>query len=226
MADSALNQFLSSGSTTDRMAFTPAPPTPASGADLGYLWWDTTLNALYAWDGAAWHSVGGSSVVKIADITTTASQATISFTSIPSTFVHLKLILLTRGTQAAQETQLTMNFNSDTGNNYDWYAQNRFGNASTFATSSITGGAIGYAAGATSPTDNANSSITWLPNYKDTVFHKTAESIGSDFESSSSALITGGAGRWDNTSAITRIDIGLASGVFIDGSRGTLYGYP
>ena len=56
MADSTLNRFIASGTTTQRTAFTPSPPTPASGPSFGELWWDTTLQALYAWDSgsASW----------------------------------------------------------------------------------------------------------------------------------------------------------------------------
>jgi hypothetical protein len=63
MSDSTLNRFLASGTTADRLAFTPTPPTPASGPDPGYTWWDTDLQALYAYDfgTAAWVATGGGS---------------------------------------------------------------------------------------------------------------------------------------------------------------------
>lgn len=35
-------------------AFTPDPPTPASGPDNGYLWFQTDTGDTYAWDGADW----------------------------------------------------------------------------------------------------------------------------------------------------------------------------
>lgn len=61
MADSTLNSFLATGTTTQRLAFTPSPPTPASGPTPEYVWWDTTLQALYAWNAgtAAWVAAGG-----------------------------------------------------------------------------------------------------------------------------------------------------------------------
>lgn len=54
MSDVTLNRFVATGDTAARTAFTPDPPTPASGPDSGYLWFDTDDSTLYAWDGAAW----------------------------------------------------------------------------------------------------------------------------------------------------------------------------
>lgn len=54
MSDVALNRFVATGDTAARSAFTPDPPSPASGPDNGYLWYDTDDGTLYAWDGAAW----------------------------------------------------------------------------------------------------------------------------------------------------------------------------
>lgn len=67
MSDTTLNRFLATGTTTQRLAFTPSPPTPSSGPTPEYLWWDTTLQALYAWDAGtvAWvaTSSGGTGTV-------------------------------------------------------------------------------------------------------------------------------------------------------------------
>lgn len=63
MADSTLNRFVASGTTTARLAFTPTPPTPASGPDFGYFWFDTTDNLTYGWDGSGWVAMSGSGTV-------------------------------------------------------------------------------------------------------------------------------------------------------------------
>ncbi len=65
MADSTLNRFLSSGTAAERAAFTPTPPTPSSGADSGYLWFETDTDLIYCWDSVAvaWVAVGGGSGV-------------------------------------------------------------------------------------------------------------------------------------------------------------------
>src|SRR5215204_1755679 len=61
MSDQTLNRYLSRGDTADRTAFVPDPPTPASGPELTYLWWDTDLEALFVYDFVAvdWVPVSG-----------------------------------------------------------------------------------------------------------------------------------------------------------------------
>lgn len=50
MADSTLNRFVASGTTAERTSFVPDPPTPASGPDPGYVWWDTDTQTEWAYD--------------------------------------------------------------------------------------------------------------------------------------------------------------------------------
>lgn len=62
MSDSTVNRFV--GSVADaaaRAAFTPAPPTPASGPAQGYTLYQRDTDVLYSWDSAAaaWVQVGG-----------------------------------------------------------------------------------------------------------------------------------------------------------------------
>jgi hypothetical protein len=64
MADSKLNLFLSSGTAAERAAFTPDPPTPATGAAYTYLWYEEDTGRTYVWDaaGADWVQSGGSAI--------------------------------------------------------------------------------------------------------------------------------------------------------------------
>jgi hypothetical protein len=84
MADSTLNAFLASGTAAARAAFTPTPPTPAAGANSGYVWYETDTDSLYAWDsvGAAWVHVGGG--VSINDGDTLSTGLTF-----PNTGLHI-----------------------------------------------------------------------------------------------------------------------------------------
>jgi hypothetical protein len=56
MTDSTLNRFLASGTNAERLAFTPSPPTPASGPDPTYVWHETDTSNTYCWnfDSSAW----------------------------------------------------------------------------------------------------------------------------------------------------------------------------
>src|SRR5688572_24467737 len=62
MSDLTLNRFLASGTSAERAAFTPSPPTPASGPDAGYVWFETDTNQFYSWDGSAWVAISGEAV--------------------------------------------------------------------------------------------------------------------------------------------------------------------
>lgn len=77
MSDANLNEFVGSGTTTERLAFVPSPPTPAAGPDPGYTFWDTTLQQLFAYNvgTAAWVSVGGTGGGSVTAVGTLASGA-------------------------------------------------------------------------------------------------------------------------------------------------------
>jgi hypothetical protein len=45
------------------LAFTPSPPTPASGPDQAYYFYDTDNDAINWWDGANWQASGGTGTV-------------------------------------------------------------------------------------------------------------------------------------------------------------------
>lgn len=61
MTDSTLNRFVAEGTHTQRLAFTPTPPTPASGPAFGYFWLETDTGLAFAWNQAttAWVQLGG-----------------------------------------------------------------------------------------------------------------------------------------------------------------------
>lgn len=61
MTDATLNRFVATGTTAERTAFTPSPATPASGPDQGYTWYDTDLEAIFAYDFTVpgWVEIGG-----------------------------------------------------------------------------------------------------------------------------------------------------------------------
>jgi hypothetical protein len=94
MADLTLNRFHASGSTADRTAFTPTPPTPASGPDHGYTWFDTDDSTFYAWDGAAWVATGGGGS---GTVTHTAGALTLNKLALGAGADDLKVVTATDG---------------------------------------------------------------------------------------------------------------------------------
>lgn len=64
-SDTTMNRFLARGTTAQRLAFTPSAPTPASGPLQGYFWYDSDLQAVYAYDfgSGTWVAPSGSGTV-------------------------------------------------------------------------------------------------------------------------------------------------------------------
>jgi hypothetical protein len=50
MADTTINRFVGYGTTTQMNAFTPSPPSPASGPSQGYLWANHTTGTVWYYD--------------------------------------------------------------------------------------------------------------------------------------------------------------------------------
>jgi hypothetical protein len=72
MTDSTLNRFLASGTNAERLAFTPAPPTPASGPDPTYVWHETDTTNTYCWnfDSAAWVKINNAPTATVPNAVT------------------------------------------------------------------------------------------------------------------------------------------------------------
>jgi hypothetical protein len=78
----------------------------------------------------------GATYVPIATANGTGSNSTITFSSIPSTYTDLVLIIGGGSTSASVVSQLQ--FNGDTGSNYSWTALYGTGSAASSARSSNT----------------------------------------------------------------------------------------
>ena len=138
--------------------------------------------------------------------TATASSSTITFTSIPSTYQHLQL----RGIINTGGSGLYMRFNSDAGSNY--------------ATHFLQGNGSATSAGGSVSTDTAISSlyggypsntpyypaafIIDIHDYANTSKYKTVRSFyGMDNNGGAVPYIRLGSGLWQNTNAISSIQM-------------------
>lgn len=63
MPDGTINAFVGTGTTAERLAFVPDPPSPATPPGNGYTFFDVDLQTLYSWDAgaSAWVAAGGAS---------------------------------------------------------------------------------------------------------------------------------------------------------------------
>lgn len=169
---------------------------------------------LPAWGAAL---AGGMTLIS----TTTLSGASISLSSIPSSYNSLTLVIRDF-LPATDGASVRMQFNTDTGTNYQTTvvtATAMGGNAQTFASTNLT---------ITSRNDNAvaNGLFTvQIPDYANAVTWKFANSAGLTVDNAAPTsfrtLISNHA--WNQTSAITSIELFPDSGNFTSGSV-LLYG--
>lgn len=163
-------------------------------------------------------------LVRIAEVVTTGSQSTISFSSIPALYRDLELRILARGTVAATFADVRIRANGDTGSNYDWSLQTN--NGTVGEAYAQTAAQVGIVTGANSPADAAGGSNIIIPNYRGTVFHKLMMGMVAVQTGASATNLYHGhsMGRWKSTAAINALSVYFASGNFVDGSVVTLYG--
>ena len=153
----------------------------------------------------------------IATTTLGSATNTVTFSSIPSTYTDLVLILNGGGSNPANfQTQV----NGDTGSNYS--TTTIYGTGSTAASGRYTNLNQMYNAGvvAAIPTTLSAMSIANFMNYSNTTTYKTVLSRYSD----SSNETTTNVSLWRNTAAINTIRIFSFSASYLVGTTFTLYG--
>lgn len=155
--------------------------------------------------------------------------ANITFSSIPSTYDDLWLVVSGRTSVSSNAQPVAVQMNTDTATtNYSRTVLHH--SNGSLVTSGYTGGTFAYIAHNSAPgalnTANTFSSVSsYIPNYKNTSNYKqiigdsTAENNSTTAYSHS--LI---GGLWGSTSAINQLVIFLGSGNFVQYSTATLYG--
>ena len=173
---------------------------------------------------------GGGSYESIATATGTGSSGTITFSSIPSTYVALQLRILSKSTRTASSgtNDAFMRFNSDTGANYALH--NLYGDGTsagaggTASTTSIRIQRIGVSS-ATGLSNMMGVAITDIQDYASTTKYKTVRNIsGTDTNAVSDGLIYLSSGLWQSTSAVSSIDVFLSGENFTTSTVVSLYG--
>jgi hypothetical protein len=157
----------------------------------------------------------GNTYVAIATETLASAAASVTFSSIPSTYTDLVLVV---NANTATDTQIRLQFNGDTGSNYS--ATMVSGDGSSPFTVQVSNETSMNAAGVGI---TSGSSIFHINNYANTTTFKT--SIGRyNLGSTSYGEIGIKMGLWRSTSAITSIVIFPTSGNFNTGGTFNLYG--
>jgi hypothetical protein len=173
-------------------------------------------------------NAGNVGQVLIEDTTLGAPAASITFSSIPSNYKGLLIVFQGRSDAAATSDVAVLQFNGDTGNNYD--AQNVQGSNVTASAASSAGLAIagfGTLPGANAARSGIAAAISvTIPNYANTTFEKSFNGMGGFADSTSANnVVELRSGTWRSTAAITSIKLFPNAGTnFTAGTRATLYG--
>ena len=161
----------------------------------------------------------GSTYTPIATYTLASAASSQAFTSIPSTYTDLVLVMNLKG--STTNLYPALQFNSDTGTTYS--VTYLTGNGTSATSGRTSGSNYAYITGSTvmSNTDFNFNSITNVQNYANSTTNKTAITRNNNAASATEATVN----LWRSTSAITRIDVlCLLTGNFAIGSTFTPYG--
>lgn len=155
----------------------------------------------------------------------TSSAASVTFSSIPSTYTDLVLKCSVRTDRASTSDQLRITFNGDSSTNYSYITL--LGDGSTGSSQNLANASFSqnhYVDGNTATSNTFGNSEIYIPNYLVSV-NKPLSGFSAAENNATSAIITAVASLWRNTAAITSIGIVPTTGPnFVSGSTFYLYG--
>ena len=148
----------------------------------------------------------------IAEGTLSSGASTISLTSIPQTYTHLEFQISARGSYAsAYPGSSNFRFNRDSGTNYggtDGNVNSGTPGAEGYSLNTLTQTYYGTVLALDSWATNIQGVTSWIiPNYTSTSFAKQVYKTGTVADTNSIYTLRFGSGAWDNTAAITQIDL-------------------
>lgn len=173
---------------------------------------------------------GGGDLTQIAQIVVSTPANTETFSSIAGTFSNLRVTVSGRFSDAAANENISIQFNGDSGANYDFEnLQGVSTTVSSVGSAAQTSGFVGRLPAGNATANFPGQSIIDLVNYAGTTFFKTAQASGgylttagtvSNYTTLMNTTI------WRSASAITSITlIDGGGGNFVAGTVLTLYGY-
>lgn len=158
------------------------------------------------------------------------SAASITFSSIPQYYQHLQLRIVTRSNDTIDtiNNNLRIRFNSDTGNNYSRHGMLvQASSRSSYGSASQNAGFIGAVpcANTTVSTSFFGSSIVDILDYRNTSKKTTVRTInGYDDNAGVNERLTFESSLWNNTAAVSTIQIFTTNGSLIANTQASLYG--
>ena len=158
----------------------------------------------------------------IATTTGSGNPSSITFSSIPSTYTDLVIVMQVRSTGSSY-SQTRIRYNGDSGSNYSGtIILGNGSSASTYRETNATEMVVSYDALSTSTSNYFSPTIVNVMNYANTTTYKTLLARSSNATSSGNVMAD--VFLWRNTAAITSITISTATHTFDTGCTFTLYG--
>jgi hypothetical protein len=161
--------------------------------------------------------------VKIATVTVgSGGSANMDFSSIPSTYTDLCLLLSSRDTYSAGDLEVFLRFNNNSGSVYTYRRLLGTGSTTGSATGTDTKLFLGAHPGATATSNTFGNFSIYIPNYAgSTAKSVSVDAVQENNQTTAIAYLT--AGISTDTSAINRITL-LPQTNFAEYSTATLYG--
>ena len=166
---------------------------------------------------------GGSAFELISTQVLTSSAASVTFSSIPATYKHLQIRMVTKTGAAFTDQWAFMQMNSDTGSNYAYHRIQGNG-GSVFSNSGTSRTNMIVSLQSTSRDSNLGWSVAIadLLDYSSASKNTTMRSLTGMVDAAN--LIGLYSGLWMNTATVSSLNLFPESGSWLTGSRFSLYG--
>lgn len=155
------------------------------------------------------------------------SVASVTFSSIPSTYTHLQIRCLMKKAGTGNDSFSLLTFNSDSGSNYSTHyllgtGASVLAGANAPSVTSIFAG-VTWGTGSSVSSSSFSVAVIDILDYKDTNKYKTVRTL-SGIDGNGAGQVDFTSGLWLSTSAITSITITGNGGNFLQYSNFALYG--
>lgn len=179
------------------------------------------------WASQNYVRIAPSSYESISTVTVGAGgAASVTFSSIPSTFKHLQIRGIARSNRALFVDGLQVRFNSDSGSNYakhNLYGTN-LGSVGSEGSTSQTSINLGDLIGNTAASGIMTPTVIDILDYTNTNKNSTLRALQGYYFDSNTGVMAFKSGVWMNTNAITSISLTPEISTFTQYSQFALYG--
>lgn len=169
--------------------------------------------------------LNGNSEQLISSVSLTVATATVSL-AVPSGYNRLQVYFTGRSNAAAAAASARIQFNSDTGANYNYiYTQANNGAVATADNTGQTALLVATVTGATSTANFSSSGNFTIDNTSGAgTFFPTVVGTGTGFVTTANMYNGVYTGQWSSTAAITSIQFILSTGSWVANSQFSVYG--